>query len=375
MSPETTAANVLILGRTGTGKSALLNYLSGRQAAPVGSARPTTGRGIHQYPPLKINELTVNIFDSWGLESDRAETWRKIVTEEIERRDNGELEDWFHTILYCFDAQKGRLEPFELNGVIEPLLDSGNRLILVLTKADLADKASLDTLTAILAERFPEAPQVQIASAAKTLRTGKVVEPFGRETLIEAIAYNLWANVSGRIPRVFLNRATAGLRDWRAEMLSLYDQRTGWFGLLRNYRKILDEINDQARIGLIALLDRQTLWLERTIDRGLDFAVASIRQLRGDRRPLSGLTDIKIRDDQWSGLLKMDRGDALASFLAVWPVVPVATAILGPVLKRSYRRRLAEELERKNSELLAILEERATDLDRVLDGGSRLLSV
>ena len=41
--------NILILGKTGVGKSSLLNYICGKQLAEAGAGKPKTGKGIYEY--------------------------------------------------------------------------------------------------------------------------------------------------------------------------------------------------------------------------------------------------------------------------------------------------------------------------------------
>ena len=44
---ENFRCNVLIMGKTGTGKSTLLNYICDANLAETGSGKPVTGEGIY----------------------------------------------------------------------------------------------------------------------------------------------------------------------------------------------------------------------------------------------------------------------------------------------------------------------------------------
>ena len=73
------STNVLILGKTGVGKSALLNYLFGDEISSVGSGKPVTGEGIFTYEPFDYNGINITINDSWGIEPDKAGKWKNII--------------------------------------------------------------------------------------------------------------------------------------------------------------------------------------------------------------------------------------------------------------------------------------------------------
>jgi predicted GTPase len=101
--------NVAIVGITGVGKSALVNYLFGERVAATGLGRPVTKRGFASYE-FRIGELPVKLFDSWGLEVDKVDEWMKSLNEELSLRGTDRpAEEWFHTILYCINAAGRRL--------------------------------------------------------------------------------------------------------------------------------------------------------------------------------------------------------------------------------------------------------------------------
>ena len=101
--------NVLILGKTGSGKSALVNYLYGRNIAIARAGKPVTERGLHRHPPFLWNDMQVSVFDSWGLESNRADVWKEDLYAAMRDSDQSQnIADWFHFVIYCCDARKSR---------------------------------------------------------------------------------------------------------------------------------------------------------------------------------------------------------------------------------------------------------------------------
>lgn len=193
--------NVLILGKTGVGKSALLNYLFGKKVASSGTGAPVTTKGIHPMEPFKYGSMTIRIYDSWGLEPGDSETWNAIITAEISKTRAAGVRDWFHTIIYCVDAQKSRIDDFEIRSVIKPLLDDGNQIVFALTKSDVAGDAKIRITTDVINKECPGSPVITMASEELKLRGGKTTRPFGREQLLSHIAINLRHNLINQFCR------------------------------------------------------------------------------------------------------------------------------------------------------------------------------
>lgn len=65
------ACNVLIIGKTGTGKSSFANYLFDVDKFTTGSGEPVTSWAENfQAYHFKKNGIKINVFDSVGLEPD-----------------------------------------------------------------------------------------------------------------------------------------------------------------------------------------------------------------------------------------------------------------------------------------------------------------
>ena len=134
---ENMALNLLILGKTGVGKSSLVNALVGREVAKVGGVKPQTPYGIFKYE-AEIDGKKVNIYDSWGIErnEDAAKKWKELIKNELKKRGiDKDIKDWFHSVTYCTHVGVDKLEPFEKE-IIKELLNEKYETIVVLTKAE-----------------------------------------------------------------------------------------------------------------------------------------------------------------------------------------------------------------------------------------------
>lgn len=131
-------ANIMVAGKTGTGKSTLLNAIFGENLATTGTGRPVTEH-IDEY---KHESIPIHIWDTVGLELDSEKTRKSI--EEIKKtiasksESNDEL-DQIHAIWYCINSGSNRYEGAELD-FIKELYSIGVPFTIVLTQCYGAKK-------------------------------------------------------------------------------------------------------------------------------------------------------------------------------------------------------------------------------------------
>ena len=164
------STNVLIIGKSGVGKSSLLNYMFGRELQQVGVGAPVTKMEIKEFTYQYDEHFEMHIYDTWGLEpsAQKAEEWKNTIFKEIERHDTKKISDWFNTIIFCLNAKSARVEDFELD-IMEELLREKNHVTVALThcnyKSDpdgivLRDsvKEELEKRSAALREKLTAGP-------------------------------------------------------------------------------------------------------------------------------------------------------------------------------------------------------------------------
>lgn len=253
-------ANVLILGKSGSGKSSLLNYLWGAALADAAAGRPVTPRekngvvAIYRYPPIREGALTVSIDDSWGLEADSADHWVRLITAqaaERERSDN--INEWYHTVIYCLSAKGARVEPFETDQVLSALRGAGHHVMFVLTKCDIASSSEKEGIRRVLEDAgVHPADIVEVTSVTQTLRGGVHKAAHGRDNVMQRIGINFARNLVGKIERRFADRARKVCNDWTAKVLQHHKQRVSLFTLRPT---IMEEVRKFAEAEF-----RHALW-------------------------------------------------------------------------------------------------------------------
>lgn len=126
--------NIIVVGKTGVGKSTLINNIFREQLAETGSGRPVTQHLCR----IEREDVPVVLYDTRGLELD-AQVQEKIKTEIIdiinESRMGGDEGEYIHAIWYCAVALADRLEPKEEEFITILSQEVEVPIILVVTKS------------------------------------------------------------------------------------------------------------------------------------------------------------------------------------------------------------------------------------------------
>ena len=178
--------NILALGKTGVGKSSLLNYLFGTNLK-TGLGKAITPKGFFQID-TEINGCPIRVFDSWGIEVNKLDEGNKLL--ETERKKHGIVknpEDWFHSVVYCIQANGSRVESCDIQ-IISDFLNFGYKVVVAFTKSDIAGKEDDENLKKSILDSLAENKEnisiVPVCSIEHQARNGMRIEPFGRNELI-----------------------------------------------------------------------------------------------------------------------------------------------------------------------------------------------
>ncbi|BAZ19860.1 response regulator receiver modulated translation initiation factor IF-2 [Kalymmatonema gypsitolerans NIES-4073] len=193
---EKNVYNIVVIGKTGAGKSSLINYLYGGTIAQTGVGKPVIKKGFQRYN-LTWESIPINIYEFWGLEVGQAP--ERLHDELKEHGIDRPVSEWFHTIYYCINAASARIEPFEFN-IIQDLMTNKYRVIVVLTRAELMSGDSLSRLKNwIRKEVSSEIPIIEVCSVVETTRIGKT-HTFGKYELQNETLRGFWNAITVRLP-------------------------------------------------------------------------------------------------------------------------------------------------------------------------------
>lgn len=245
--------NVLIMGKTGTGKSTLLNYLCDTNLAKTGTGRPVTGEGIFEYPAL-INGQEIRIFDSWGIEAGKVDKWKEIIDKSL--REHGvqkRMDEWFHSVIYCIQAGGGRIENID-SEIIKKFLVEGYLVTVVLTKADQVSEEMEETMKSVLLDELNESTPtsfkgnihiISTCAEKKKTRIGET-KPFGKEELQEAILDGWKRTTIERLPKHVVARLCEKVDEWEKDQRSFIANRMV-SGVHSHNSDLLNTINKNAQ--------------------------------------------------------------------------------------------------------------------------------
>ena len=130
--------NIVIAGKTGVGKSTLINAMFGNKVAETSVGKPCT-KNIEKY---ESPDSPLTIYDNVGFEMRNTDEVIKETKDLIDKQKNsGDIKDHIHCIWYCIRGEGDRIEEEEIkiiNGFAE---DENVPVIIVLTQSSRKKRA------------------------------------------------------------------------------------------------------------------------------------------------------------------------------------------------------------------------------------------
>jgi len=169
--------NILIGGKTGVGKSTLINAIFQGDLATTGQGRPVTTH-TREY---RKDGVPVSIFDTRGLELEKFdETLNELISLIEKRGQSDDPNEHLHCAWICLSEDGRRVEDAEIN-LCRRLAALKLPVVAVITKArsDGGFRAKVQSL-------LPDAANVvRVRAIQEVLDDGPVLEPFGLVELVE----------------------------------------------------------------------------------------------------------------------------------------------------------------------------------------------
>lgn len=125
----TSKLNVFIVGKTGAGKSTLINAVFGDKVAKTGSGRPVT----QEILKIEVNK-NFSIYDTKGLEMKDFENTYADIENFLEEDSYKKADEQIHVIWFCIAEPSRRIEEGEKK-LFELLKQKDYTIITVITKA------------------------------------------------------------------------------------------------------------------------------------------------------------------------------------------------------------------------------------------------
>lgn len=168
--------NILVCGKSGTGKSTLVNAVFGRDLAATGIGEPVTDQAQWYGEP----GFPVRLLDTRGLEAgDYAGSRAALEAAIVAARAATAADRQLHLAWLCIDNGAGRIEESD-RALAQLLADQGVPTVVVLTKG-WEDRG----MEALAKERLPSLPVVRVVAAPRRFATGATVPASGLTRLVE----------------------------------------------------------------------------------------------------------------------------------------------------------------------------------------------
>ena len=152
--------NILVCGKTGAGKTSLIQAVTHRGVVPdsaIGNGRPLTV-GFQVY-----ETEAVNFIDAEGMEPGRqsVDEYADFISGELmQRLETGEAEKIIHNIWYCIDGSGSRIQEADA----QLIKNFSDKVILVITKSELMRKEELKSMMNTLLDLI-DSERIAIVSA------------------------------------------------------------------------------------------------------------------------------------------------------------------------------------------------------------------
>lgn len=231
-------ANIMLLGRTGVGKSSFINYLVGKDVCKVATGMPVTqGFETYEYDNGKI---PLRIYDSKGLEVLDSSAQKDKIIEFIRTRCNDtDVFKWLHTIFYCLNIERKRLEPEEVKFIksIKGNIAQNVHIIITHCDEDPNDSNRRDMETYLKSQLGNEIKIYFVNSVAIKLRKKSVVQ-FGREKVLDEIFKLLWMDISLKISKEYAKELHEGYFEIYYKMKNAFDEITCQINTIKMLQEI-----------------------------------------------------------------------------------------------------------------------------------------
>lgn len=225
--------NILIIGKTGAGKSTLINGVFRDKIAETGIGKPVT----QHLKKISKEGIPVNLYDTKGLElseSVQAEI-KKEILDEIDRCNemcikNNDKEALIHACWYCLDGAVRRCEKTDIEWINE--IAEKIPVIVVITKG-FARKASKEFKEKVDELNLKCKSIVQVLAEAYDIGDEDnvfLIEPYGLDKLVDATCEVLPEGVRrafNNAQKVNLDSKVKEARKWMAR----YTATTGAIGV------------------------------------------------------------------------------------------------------------------------------------------------
>lgn len=300
--------NILMMGKSGAGKSSFCNYLFEKpNFFTTGKGEPVTSwEENFQSFDFKTNGITIEVFDTVGIEVDNYIKWKKeldrFLLEHSSTQKN--VSDWLHGIFYIINASSDRFEDverdlitsltsgsyinnFDLKKIILPTLLASLNIPKFTTKKNILDTILQTYLSReisppiqIVLTNCDTATENQIQAIIKELRLiksdliihqvnsvtqrfrNKSTEAFGRDNVLDSFLNQAYTFINKSLSLRALDLIQVTFKNIQNEINTTIDNFSISLFNLGSIEVLLDESLNNLEEKIDSLLDKSLAPIE-----------------------------------------------------------------------------------------------------------------
>ncbi len=181
------ACNVLIIGKTGTGKSSFANYLFDVDKFTTGLGEPVTSWAENfQAYHFEKEGIKINVYDSVGLEPNNQSKWMseldKFLAQKQSQKDPNNI---IHALFYVINASSARIELGEIDKIKEIKQKYDTDATIVFTHCDVANSDTLCELKKTCEQN--NLKSIKICSISRKTRAGVQSQKCGKDEAVKIL--------------------------------------------------------------------------------------------------------------------------------------------------------------------------------------------
>lgn len=222
-------ANIMMIGRTGAGKSSFINYLVGQDVFKTGKGKPVT----QDFQEFEYNDakLPLKILDTKGLEVAEFYQHKKDIINYIKTRSNtNNIYNWIHTLFYVVNFKRGRFEPEEAKFINEMQKEVSQTVNVIITHcAAIPDDKQKEFVSHVKNVLDKSVNIFCVNSVEKRTRKGTHELQFGKNKILDSIFEVLWKDLSFKSSKSYAKRVRSIYMAWVDVLFN------GWSGIVSKY--------------------------------------------------------------------------------------------------------------------------------------------
>lgn len=257
--------NILIMGKSGSGKSSFCNYLFNHpNLFNTGKGKPiTTWRENFQSEKFQVNGIPVEIFDTVGIEVTNYERWNKELQSFLSKHSTNQkdLGQWLHSVFYVLNAAADRVEEVEKKVIKNLIKEHSLPLQIILTNCDNATSSQITHIKEVLHTINSNLIIHEVNSVTQRFRTG-VKEAFGREDVLESFLSQSYKFIGEKIAIKMVLMIEELLDEVKYELLSTIDNMNLSVFNLNEFDSLFEEAETEFDNRLEKMFEKYTYFEE-----------------------------------------------------------------------------------------------------------------